>query len=79
MTLVHYRRLAGSVNPHRIVVAVTGVVTATGVIRGRSRQVLDSTVSMVSLHPISTILLTVPRSYPVKSDVGITRFGSKFS
>lgn len=44
-TLTYWRkRLAGSANPHRIMDAVTEVVTATGVLKGRSRRALDSTV-----------------------------------
>ncbi len=44
-TLVYWRkRLAASANPHRIMDAVTEVVTATGVLKGRNRRALDSTV-----------------------------------
>jgi transposase len=38
-TLVYWRkRLAASANPHRIMDAVTEVVTATGVLKGRNRR-----------------------------------------
>ncbi|QCB95624.1 IS1182 family transposase [Arthrobacter sp. PAMC25564] len=44
-TLVYWRkRLAASANPHRIMDAVTEVVTATGILKGRNRRALDSTV-----------------------------------
>lgn len=44
-TLVYWRRrLAASANPNRIMDAVTEVVTATAVLKGRNRRALDSTV-----------------------------------
>jgi transposase len=44
-TLVYWRkRLAKSVRPHRINDAVAKVVAATGVVRGRSKRAVDSTI-----------------------------------
>jgi hypothetical protein len=44
-TLVYWRRrLAGSVRPHRISEAVSAVIAGTGVLKGRRRRAVDSTI-----------------------------------
>jgi IS5 family transposase len=43
-TLVYWRRLASSGRPHRINEAVKRVVEATGILRGRRRRAVDSTI-----------------------------------
>ena len=44
-TLTYWRRrLAGSANPHRIMEAIAEVVAETGILRGKRRRALDSTV-----------------------------------
>lgn len=65
-TLTYWRQLAGSGNPHRIMEAITEVVTETGVLKGRRRQPLDSTVLDDAVARQDTITQLI---------AGVRRFG----
>ena len=66
-TLTYWRRrLAASSNPHRMMDAIAEVITATGVLKGRHRRALDSTVLDDALARQDTITPLI---------AGIRRFG----
>ena len=73
--LVHWRnRLRKSTSPHRINEAVAQVITATGVLAGRHRRAVDSTVfqDAVARQDTITQLIAVIRRFGKAMDYGAT-------
>lgn len=73
--LVHWRnRLRASDNPHRITEAVAQVITATGVLTGRHRRAVDSTVfqDAVARQDTITQLIAVIRRFGKAMEHGAT-------
>lgn len=73
--LVHWRnRLRGSANPHRITEAVAQVITATGLLTGRHRRAVDSTVfqDAVARQDTITQLIAVIRRFGRAMEHGVT-------
>lgn len=73
--LVHWRnRLRASANPHRITEAVARVITATGVLNGRHRRAVDSTVfqDAVARQDTITQLIAAIRRFGKAMEHGAT-------
>src|SRR3989440_2141275 len=68
-TLTYWRRrLARSDRPHRINDAVRQVIEATGILRGRHRRAVDSTIlaaAVAAQGTVSQLISQIPRGAPV--------------